>query len=80
MTTFTYLRVVACTSPDIEDVEICLDPSVSKSIDARALGRYALSNLYITNPNPDLPLVLHSSIKIPGYKEKTIVPSLQLLV
>ena len=32
MTTFTYLRVAARTSPDIEDVEVCLDPSASKSI------------------------------------------------
>ena len=32
MTTFTYLRVMARTSPDIEDVEVCLDPGVSKSI------------------------------------------------
>ena len=33
MTTFTYLRVTACTSPEaIEDVEVCLDPSASKSI------------------------------------------------
>ena len=32
MTTFTYLRVVACPSPDIEDVEIYLNPSTSKSI------------------------------------------------
>ena len=36
----------------------------------RKPGRYALSNLYITNPNPDLPLVLYSGIKILGYKEK----------
>ena len=32
ITTFTYLRVVAYTSPDIEDVEVCLDSGVSKSI------------------------------------------------
>ena len=33
ITTFTYLRVVARTSPEaIEDVEVCLDPGVSKSI------------------------------------------------
>ena len=33
MTTFTYLRVVACTSLEaIEDIEVCLDPSISKSI------------------------------------------------
>ena len=32
MTTFTYLRVAARTSPDIKDVEVCLDPSASKSI------------------------------------------------
>ena len=33
MTTFTYLRVAACTSPeDAEDVEVCLDPGASKSI------------------------------------------------
>ena len=33
MTTFTYLRVAACTSPEaMEDVEVCLDPGVSKSI------------------------------------------------
>ena len=32
MTTFTYLRVVARTLPDIEDVEVCLNPSTSKSI------------------------------------------------
>ena len=47
---------------------------------AQALGRRALSNLHITNPNPDLPPALYSSIKIPGHKEKTTVPSLQLLV
>ena len=32
ITTFTYLRVIAYTSPDIEDIEVCLDPSASKSI------------------------------------------------
>ena len=32
MTTFTYLCVAACTSPDVEDVEVCLDPGASKSI------------------------------------------------
>ena len=32
MTTFTYLYVIAYTSPDTEDVEVCLDPSASKSI------------------------------------------------
>ena len=33
MTTFTHLRVTACTSPEaIEDVEVCLDPGISKSI------------------------------------------------
>ena len=33
ITTFTYLRIVACTSPEaIENVEICLNPSVNKSI------------------------------------------------
>ena len=42
--------------------------------------RRALSNLYITNPNPDLPPVLYSGIKILGYEEKTIVPLLQLLI
>ena len=47
---------------------------------AQALGRRALSNLYMTNPNPDLPPAPYSSIKIPGHEEKTTVPSLQLLV
>ena len=33
MTTFTYLHVTAYTSPEaIEDVEVCLDLSASKSI------------------------------------------------
>ena len=32
MTTFTHLRVAARTSPDAEDVEVCLDPGASKSI------------------------------------------------
>ena len=33
MTTFTYLRITARTSPEAtEDIEVCLDPSVSKSI------------------------------------------------
>ena len=32
MTTFTYLRVIARTSPDIEDIEVYLDSSASKSI------------------------------------------------
>ena len=32
MTTFTYLCVVARTLPDVEDIEVCLDPSTSKSI------------------------------------------------
>ena len=32
MTTFTYLCVIACTLLDVEDVEVCLDPGVSKSI------------------------------------------------
>ena len=32
ITTFTYLRVAARTLPDVEDVEVYLDPSVSKSI------------------------------------------------
>ena len=33
MTTFTYLRVAAYTSPEaIEDIEVCLDPNASKSI------------------------------------------------
>ena len=32
ITTFTYLRVTAYTSLDMEDVEVCLDPGVSKSI------------------------------------------------
>ena len=33
MTTFTHLRVIARTSPEaIEDIEVCLDPSISKSI------------------------------------------------
>ena len=33
ITTFTYLRVTAYTSPEAtEDVEVCLDPSASKSI------------------------------------------------
>ena len=32
MTTFTYLRVAARTSPGMEDVEVCLDPGASKSI------------------------------------------------
>ena len=46
----------------------------------QALGRRALSNLYVTNPNPDLPPVPYSGIKIPGHEEKTVVPLLQLLV
>ena len=37
-------------------------------------GRYALSNLYMTNPNPNLPPTLYSSIKIPGYKGKLQCP------
>ena len=32
ITTFTYLCVIARTSPDIEDVEVCLNPGISKSI------------------------------------------------
>ena len=32
MTTFTYLRVVARTSPDVENIEVYLDPGTSKSI------------------------------------------------
>ena len=32
ITTFTYLCVIACTSPDVEDIEVYLNPSVSKSI------------------------------------------------
>ena len=33
MTTFTYLRVIARTSPEaIEDIEVCLNPGTSKSI------------------------------------------------
>ena len=32
MTTFTYLRVIARTLPNAEDVEVCLDLGVSKSI------------------------------------------------
>ena len=33
ITTFTYLRVAARTSPEaIEDIEVCLNPSISKSI------------------------------------------------
>ena len=32
MTTFTHLRITARTSPDVEDIEVCLDPSASKSI------------------------------------------------
>ena len=32
ITTFTYLRVIACTSPDVEDIEVYLNPSTSKSI------------------------------------------------
>ena len=32
ITTFTYLRVAAYTSPDVEDIEVCLDLSISKSI------------------------------------------------
>ena len=33
ITTFTYFRIAACTSPEaIEDIEVCLDPSVNKSI------------------------------------------------
>ena len=32
MTTFTYLRIAARTSPDVEDIEVCLNPSTSKSI------------------------------------------------
>ena len=33
MTTFTYLRVIAYTLPEAtEDIEVCLDPGVSKSI------------------------------------------------
>ena len=30
--TFTYLYVIARTSPDIEDIEVCLNPGASKSI------------------------------------------------
>ena len=40
----------------------------------RKPGRYALSNLYITNPNPSLPPTLYSSIKIPGHEEKLQYP------
>ena len=40
----------------------------------RKPGRYALSNLYITNPNPNLPPALYSGIKIPGYEEKLQCP------
>ena len=32
ITTFTYLYVIARTLPDIEDIEVYLDPGVSKSI------------------------------------------------
>ena len=32
MTTFIYLCVTARTSPDTEDIEVYLNPSVSKSI------------------------------------------------
>ena len=33
MTTFTYLRIIARTSPKaIKDIEVCLNPSASKSI------------------------------------------------
>ena len=33
MTTFTYFRITACTSPKaIEDIEVCLNPGASKSI------------------------------------------------
>ena len=33
ITTFTYLRIIARILPEAtEDVEVCLDPSVSKSI------------------------------------------------
>ena len=30
--TFTYLRIIAYTSPDVEDIEVYLNPSASKSI------------------------------------------------
>ena len=36
--------------------------------------RYALSNLYITNPNPNLAPIPYSSIKILGYEEKLQCP------
>ena len=33
ITTFTHLRIIARTSPEaIEDIEVCLNPSASKSI------------------------------------------------
>ena len=32
MITFTYLYIAARLSPNVEDIEICLDPSASKSI------------------------------------------------
>ena len=32
ITTFTYLHIAAYTSPNIEDIEVCLNPSASKSI------------------------------------------------
>ena len=32
ITTFTYLYITARTLPDIEDIEVYLDPSASKSI------------------------------------------------
>ena len=41
---------------------------------AQALGRRALSNLHMTNPNPDLPPTLYSGIKIPGHEGKLQYP------
>ena len=35
----------------------------------RKPGRGALSNLYMTNPNPNLPLVPYSGIRLQEYKE-----------
>ena len=32
ITTFTYLCVIARTLPDVEDIKVCFNPSISKSI------------------------------------------------
>ena len=45
----------------------------------RKPGRYALSNLYITNPNPNLPPILYSSITI-IYRQKEFLSLLQAIL